>query len=84
MIIAAAALSRKINSPWLAAALGLVLIVLGINGLIQANMPTIVAILIIVVGVINMLRLLPSGSEDEQPADRKQSADPRQPADHPA
>jgi Na+/citrate or Na+/malate symporter len=68
-----AALSRKINSPRLAAALGLVLIILGINGLIQADMPTIVAILIIIVGVINMLRLLPQ--EDEASADAKQARD---------
>ena len=57
-------LSKKINSPWLAALLGLVLIGVGIYGLSNENMPTIVAILIIVVGVINMLRLLPQSKKE--------------------
>jgi len=59
-VILAAWLSRKINNPWLAAALGALLIGLGIYGLVNDDMPTIIAILIIVVGVINMCRLLPA------------------------
>ena len=64
MVVLAAWLSKKINSPWLAALLGLVLLGLGINGLASDNMPELVAIIIIVVGVMNMLRLLPE--EDEE------------------
>ena len=59
MIILAAWLSKKINSPWLAAFLGLVLIGVAIYGLAENDMPTLIAILIMVIGVINMLRLLP-------------------------
>jgi hypothetical protein len=42
MVILAAWLSKKINSPWLAALLGALLIALGINGLVSGDMPTIV------------------------------------------
>jgi len=59
MIILAAWLSRKINSPRLAALLGLILVGIAIYGLSTSDMPTAIAILIMIVGVINMLRLLP-------------------------
>ena len=65
MVILAAWLSKKINSPWLAAALGVLLIGLGIYGLANDDMPTIIAIVIIVVGVINMCRLLPESKEQD-------------------
>ena len=64
MIILAAWLSKKINSPWLAAALGLILLGMGIYGLVENNMPTVIGIAIIVVGVINMCRLLPRPKEE--------------------
>ena len=62
-------LSKKINSPRLAAVPGLVLIGVGINGLVSEDMPTIPAILIIVVGVIDVLRLLPQPDEQVAVAD---------------
>ena len=63
IIILAGWLTKKINSPWLAAGLGTVLIGLGIYGLANSDMPTIIAVLIIVVGVMNMCRLLPHPKE---------------------
>ena len=59
MVILAAWLSRKITSPWLAALLVLVLIGVAIYGLIENDMPTLIAIIIMVIGVINIMRLLP-------------------------
>lgn len=81
MVILAAWLSKKINSPWLAAALGVLLIGLGIYGLANDDMPTVIAILIIVVGVLNMCRLLPQpkGQDPAIPA----SEPPRQQAGRP-
>ena len=64
MVIAVLWLSKKISSPWLAAGIGVILIGLGINGLASDNMPEVVAILIIVAGVINTLRLLPQPAEN--------------------
>jgi hypothetical protein len=63
MIILAAWLSKKINSPWLAALLGVVLIGVAIYGLATDQIATILAILIIAVGVMNLLRLLPPVNE---------------------
>ena len=59
MIILAAWLSRKINSPWMAALLGLILIGIASYGLYTDQIATVLAILIIVVGVMNLARLLP-------------------------
>ena len=69
MIILAAWLSRKINSPKIAAFLGLVLIGVAIYGLVVRDMPTILAIIIMVIGVINVLRLLPQprGAAEDDP-----------------
>ena len=63
MIILAAWLTKKINSPKLAALLGLVLIGVAIYGKVNNDMPTAVAVIITVIGVINMLRLLPEPKE---------------------
>ena len=67
MIILAAWLSRKINSPWMAALLGLVLIGIASYGLYTDQIATVLAILIIVVGVMNLARLLPQpkGPDEE-------------------
>ena len=73
MVILGAWLSTKIKSPWLAAALGLLLIILGIYGLANDDMPTIIAILIIIVGVINMCRLLPD-SKEQDPDSKEQDS----------
>ena len=63
MIILAAWLTKKINSPRLAAFLGLVLICVAIYGKVNNDMPTVLAVIIVVIGVINMLRLLPEPHE---------------------
>lgn len=59
-------LSKKINSPWLAALLGLVLIGVAIYGLVEHDMATILAIIVIAVGVMNLLRLVPHPKETAQ------------------
>ena len=66
-VVIAAWLSKQISSPWLAAALGLLLIGLGIYGLADNDMPKLIAILIMVVGAINVCRLLP-GARAQEPA----------------
>ena len=63
LIILAGWLSKKIDSPWLATLLGLILIGLGIYGLVEHDMPTIIAIALIVIGLMNMARLLPQKDE---------------------
>ena len=63
MIILAAWLSKKINSPRLAALLGLVLIGVAIYGLATDKIVTILAIVIIAVGVMNLMRILPHADE---------------------
>ena len=65
MIILAAWLTKKIHSPWLAAGLGLLLVGLGIYGFANDDMPTVIAILIIVVGVLNVCRLLPEPKKQD-------------------
>jgi hypothetical protein len=65
IVILAGWLSKKINSPWLAAALGGLLIGLGAYGLANDDMPTIIAIMIIVIGVINVCHLLPQKKEQD-------------------
>jgi hypothetical protein len=69
IIVLSAWLSKKINSPVLAALLGLVLIGTAIYGLAATDMPTVVAIVIVIVGVMNLLRLLPHS--DEQASEEK-------------
>ena len=59
MIVLAAWLSRKIDNPWLAALLGVVLIGVAICGVSTDQIVTLLAIIIIAVGVMNLLRLLP-------------------------
>ena len=63
MIILAAWLSRKINSPRLAALLGMVLIGVAIYGLVSDQMVTILAIVVIAVGVMNLMRILPHAAD---------------------
>ena len=63
MVILAAWLSRKIQSPLLAAALGVVLIAVAIYGLTKDQMPTWMGVVVIVVGVMNVMRLLPEKGE---------------------
>ena len=63
MIILAAWLSKKINSPRLAALLGLLLIGVAIYGLATDKIVTILAIVIIAVGVMNLMRILPHAKE---------------------
>ena len=75
MIIFAAWLSRKIENPWLAALLGLVLIGVAIYGISTDKIGALLAIIIIAVGVMNLLRLLPVFIHPES-ADEETASDP--------
>lgn len=75
MVVLAAYLSKKINCPRLAALLGLVLLIIGINGLIDDDMPELAAILIIVVAVMNVLRLLPQHDDADTAASEAAAGD---------
>ena len=75
MIVLAAWLSRKIDNPWLAALLGLVLIGVAIYGISTDQIVTLLAIIIIAVGVMNLLRLLPVFTHRES-ANEETTPDP--------
>jgi hypothetical protein len=62
VIVLGAWLSKKINSMRMAAFV-LVLIVIAIHGLGTSDIPTIVAILILIVGGMDLARLLQTPSE---------------------
>lgn len=62
-VVLAAWLSKNVNSLWLAAGLGLILIGVAIHGLVNNDMPTIIATLIMVTGVINLIRRPPPAEE---------------------
>ena len=64
MIVLAAWLSTKINSPRLAALLGVVLLLVAIYGVSQNSMPLALGVIISIVGVINLMRLLPQPDDD--------------------
>jgi uncharacterized membrane protein HdeD (DUF308 family) len=57
-------LARFFHHPWLAVALGVILIVVGVIGLVSGDIATGLAIVILVVGAINMLRGVPSGKAE--------------------
>jgi hypothetical protein len=52
-------LARTLHHPALAVALGLVLVAVAIYGLVSGNIPKLWAILILVVGAINVMRAIP-------------------------
>jgi uncharacterized membrane protein HdeD (DUF308 family) len=60
-------LARFFNRPGLAVALGAILIVVGVFGLVSGDIAKGLAIVIVVVGAINLLRGVPSG-EAQPPA----------------
>lgn len=52
-------IARSLHHPALAVVLGLVLLGVGIFGLVSGHIPKLWAILILVVGAINVLRAIP-------------------------
>jgi hypothetical protein len=60
-------IAKALHHPALAAFLGLVLLAIGIYGLASSKMPRWSAILVVVVGAINVLQIWREPSED-QPA----------------
>jgi hypothetical protein len=52
-------LARALNSPGIASALALILIVVGIVGIATDDIRTSWAIIVIAVGVINLIRAIP-------------------------
>jgi type IV secretory pathway VirB2 component (pilin) len=57
-------LARFFHHPGLAVALGAILIVVGVIGLVSGDIAKGLAIVILVVGAINMLRGVPSGEAE--------------------
>jgi hypothetical protein len=52
-------LARALNKPGIAAVLGLVLVAVAIIGMVSGDIRTLWAIIILVVGAINLLRAIP-------------------------
>ena len=52
-------IARALNAPGIAALLGLVLVAVAIIGLVSDDIRTLWAIVILVVGVINLIRAIP-------------------------
>jgi isoprenylcysteine carboxyl methyltransferase (ICMT) family protein YpbQ len=60
-------LARRLNSPAIATALAVILIAVGIFGIATDDIRTWWAVLVMVVGVINLIRAIPyGGSEADQ------------------
>ena len=68
-------LARFFNRPGLAVALGAILIVVGVFGLVSGDIAKGLAIVIVVVGAINLLRGVPSG-EAQPPASSGEAQPP--------
>jgi isoprenylcysteine carboxyl methyltransferase (ICMT) family protein YpbQ len=52
-------LARRLNSPAIATLLALILIAVGIVGIVTDDIPTRWAVVVLIVGVINVIRALP-------------------------
>jgi hypothetical protein len=52
-------IARSLHHPGLAVVLGLLLLAIGIYGLVSGDIPKLWAILILVVGTLNVLRAVP-------------------------
>jgi hypothetical protein len=57
-------LARRLNSPAIAAVLAVVLIVVGIVGIVTDDIPTRWAIVVTIVGIINLIRAVPNRRSD--------------------
>jgi|GEM_PF-1343531 hypothetical protein len=60
-------LARSLHHPALAGLLGLVLIGIGIFGLVSGHIGRVWSILLLVIGALNLLRLIVKESEGGQP-----------------
>jgi hypothetical protein len=58
-------LARRLNSPAIATLLAVILVVVGIVGIVTDDIPTRWSIVVLVVGFINVIRLMPSGQAPE-------------------
>ncbi len=52
-------LARRLNSPAIATFLALILVAVGIVGIVTDDIPTRWAIVVLIVGLINVIRALP-------------------------
>jgi hypothetical protein len=52
-------LARRLNSPAIATLLALILVAVGIVGIVTDDIPTRWAIVVLIVGLINVIRALP-------------------------
>ncbi|HSD22871.1 MAG TPA: hypothetical protein VLB79_00950 [Solirubrobacterales bacterium] len=57
-------LARRLNSPAIATLLAVVLLVVGIVGIVTDDIPTRWAIVVAIVGLINLIRAIPYGRSD--------------------
>jgi predicted small integral membrane protein len=57
-------LARALNAPLIATILGAVLIAVAIIGMVTDDIRTLWAVIILIVGVINVLRAIPSGNAE--------------------
>jgi len=58
-------LARFFNRPGIATLLGVVLVAVGIAGLVTDDIKTEYAVIILVVGAINVIRAIPGGESQE-------------------
>jgi hypothetical protein len=62
-------LARALNRPGIATALGLVLVAVAIIGMVTGDIRTVWAIIILVIGAINVLRAIPTRDASEHRAE---------------
>ena len=62
-------LARALNKPGIATALGLVLVAVAIIGMVTGDIRTVWAIIILVIGAINVLRAIPTRDASEHRAE---------------
>ena len=58
-------LARALNQPLIAAFLGLVLVAVGVIGLVTDDVRAVWGIVVLVVGLINIIRAIPSAQAPE-------------------
>jgi hypothetical protein len=57
-------IARALHHPGLAAALGLLIIGIGLYGIVSGSIPTLWSTIIVVVGVLNVMRLIGARGEE--------------------
>jgi hypothetical protein len=63
-------LARRLNSPAIATALAVILIAVGIFGVVTDDIRTGYAVVVLLVGVINLIRAMPYGRSERASIER--------------